>query len=127
MDELVYTEGLNPDDPSNLDPVLLVKTLYEDSLQNVGEYFEASKRELEFCLKQAHYEYERNDPHDWTTIQPTTPDLYHTVRHKTEEISGSQIYIECRSVDDAAADPMAPEVARGVIESIVLDPLKRYM
>lgn len=120
------TEAPSPESPIADDPCELVRALWEDSRLDKAEFDEACKREIEFALKNAHYEYDRQDQRDWHAMQPVTSDLFHMIRHKAAEIAGSEIYLDCRPVDDIA-DPLAADTARAVIESQIFDPLKRYM
>lgn len=93
---------------------------------------------MDFCLKLEHYrDTDNEETKDRRRIKPRTADLYGIVRHKSAEISRSEIYLDVRPrpqldldgpMDQQRTDQMATgaEVAETALQSVIHHPRYGY-
>lgn len=125
-------------DQPQLTPCQEVRQQWLDGDMVLRRYKDAHTSELDFCLKLEHYRDADNDEsNDRRRIKPRTADLYNIVRHKSAEISRSEIYLDVRPRPEAGLDSpmddqrvqqiqMGAKVAKIALESTIHHPRYGY-
>ena len=105
--------------------VQYVRDLVDDSLEIHKDFHDAMTVELDRNLKFRHYHDDTGNEDKPQRVKPKGRQTWATTRHKSAQISRSEIYFDVRPVD-REFDPAVADLVRGLMEQEIHNPLKRY-
>ena len=114
---------LHPD--QDVDVCTFVTQLHDDGQRYYGDFYVAMMEEMEFGLSNRHYEDDSGNSRDKRVVQPHSLDLFHLLRHKWSQMSKSEIYIECKPVDNFLDAELA-DACKFALEHVLKDRRLRY-
>jgi len=101
-----------------------ITSIFDDAVARYEKVHKQMGEELDFSLKQDHYEDEEGPTKTPERVQPRGRETKQLINHVIAQVSESKFYFDVKSVDyDPQNDELA-DVAKGAIEHVVYDPDK---